>query len=101
MENIIEYRRHILNSQNPLYRDYQGPDIPRYYSNFFGSWEPEVTLSVDCDTKPQLYPPRFPIIDENISLCEKHNKIIVYENNKTFIILLLIILLIGIVKFIL
>ena len=39
--NIVTFRRHILESENPLYRPHKQPSLNRYYASFFDSWEPQ------------------------------------------------------------
>lgn len=43
--NIVTFRRHILESENPLHRPFQQPALDRYYASFFDSWEPRFSKS--------------------------------------------------------
>lgn len=58
--NIVTFRRHILESENPLYRPHKQPSLNRYYASFFDSWEPqfiEPQLMKSQFIEPQLMEP--------------------------------------------
>lgn len=60
-DNIVGFRRKLLHFESPIHQQYITPEIPKYYSNFFGSWRPEYT-NIECkDKTPELYPVQFPI----------------------------------------
>ena len=55
--NIVTFRRHILESENPLNRPFQQPSLNRYYASFFDSWEPR--FSQPQFSQPQFSQPQF------------------------------------------
>ena len=80
METTVDFRRTLLRFDSPYYPPYNKPSIPKFYSNFFGSWKPSYIYNSCIDLPPQ-YGLKYPIRNDEYCLGTKysHTKIDPYK----------------------